>query len=261
MIRMKKGILVASFGTTFEETRKLNIDKIVTDVKNAYPDVPVYEAYTSNKVRKGLMKRDGIYMDDVHEALEKMYNDKVTNVSILTTHIIDGIESNLIKDEAKNFNDKFDEISLSDVLLGADIDYVDVAKAIYKNLNPVVGNDRLVLMGHGTTHKADESYEKLENVLRQETGMDAYVATVEGSITIEDVIERMKNSDGSKRMVVTPFMLVAGDHANNDMAGEEDSFKTKLEDEGFEPECIVKGLGEYKEIRDIYMKHLRNCSV
>lgn len=254
---MKKGILVASFGTTFENARELNIDTIVNDVKKQYPQIPVYETYTSNMVRKVLRNRNGIYKDSVSEALEKMYQDRITDVVILVTHIIDGIESNQIKDTVKEYCDKFDSVKVSDVLLGTDADYTEVAKVVYKNLSDIVGNDKLVFMGHGTAHNADENYLKLENVLRRETKMDVYVATVKGGMTIQDVIGRIKYKEGSKRVVITPFMLVAGNHAINDMVGDEDSFKTRLEHEGFITECILKGLGEYSQIRDIYLEHLR----
>ena len=109
----------------------------------------------------------------------------------------------------------------------------------------------MIFMGHGSEHAADESYERLERALAQVTKNDVYVATVEGSVTICDVIGRMKVSrHKSGRVLVAPFMMVAGDHANHDMAGEKDSFAAALREAGYEPVCLLKGIGEYEPVRE-----------
>lgn len=253
---MKKAILVASFGTMFEDTRKKNIDAIVKLVQQTYPDMPVYEAYTSSIVRKRLKSVDGIEKYSVAQAMEQMQKAGITHVSILPTHIIDGIETGIVVDEALGKSDGFEEVKIASPLLKTDSDYEKVCEAVWVELKEIVNNDSLVLMGHGSSHTADASYEIMEKKFREKTGGAVYMATVEGSVTIEDVIEKMKKEKSNKRVVVTPFMLVAGDHATNDMAGDDDSFKSRLKDAGYEPECIIKGLGEYKGIRDIYLRHL-----
>ena len=252
---MRTGILVASFGTTYQDTREKNIDAIVKCVKEKYKDVDVYEAYTSSKIRKALEK-DGIKKYSVEEALEIMAGDGITHVAILPTHVIDGIESEIVKADVLKMSSYFEDIKTAGVLLNSPEDYRDVCDAVWGELKEPVREDTLILMGHGTEHKADESYGIMEDIFRKQTGADIYIATVEGETTIDDVIIKMKEKNNSKRVIIAPFMLVAGDHANNDMAGDEDSFKSKLHDEGFEPECIIKGLGEYEDIRKIYISHL-----
>lgn len=255
---MRKGILVASFGTTFEDTRIKNIDKLVEYVRHDYPEIEVYEAYTSKKIREKLREKYNLIKYSVSEALAKMAKDGITHVYILPTHIIDGIESNKVKTESSEFKDCFDQIKIASALLKSDSDYDAVAEVIWEELKDIVMEDSLILMGHGTEHEADASYRKIENIFREKTGKSIYIATVEGSVTIADVIQKLKTEKDSGRVIVTPFMLVAGDHANNDMAGDEDSFKSRLVENGYEPCCIIKGIGEYEGIRKIYMKHLKD---
>lgn len=121
----------------------------------------------------------------------------------------------------------------------------------------------LILMGHGTEHAADVSYQKMEQILREYSNHAVYIATVEGRVTIDDVIGRMKVDkcvESGGEVMVMPFMLVAGEHANHDMAGEEGSFSSKLKEAGYQPKCMIRGIGEYAAVRDIYMEHLRRMT-
>ncbi len=260
---MKKGILVVSFGTTYQKTRENNIDKIAETVRMAYPDCEIRQAYSSSQVRNILRKRDRIIVPDTKEALEQMRESGICHVRILPTHIIDGIENNIMKQTAEEYRHCFKTMSIAQALLEKDEDYEITAKALWDSLKETINNRIVIFMGHGSKHSADSSYEKLEQALRKYSGCELYIATVEGSITIEDVIDRMnkKNKNREKgQVVLIPFMLVAGDHAVNDMAGEKDSFYSKLKDEGYETECILKGIGEYEKIREVYMQHLQNTN-
>ncbi|MBW7571293.1 sirohydrochlorin cobaltochelatase [Caproiciproducens faecalis] len=257
---MKQGILIVSFGTTYRETREKNIEKIAQSVREAFPGRAVYQAYSSNIVRSVLKKRDGIVISNVEEALRQMARDGVTNAAVLPTHVIDGVENSKMQCTIKECSELFSEIRTARALLGNEEDYPLVAGALWQEIGKTAGNDPVVLMGHGSAHEADKSYEELEKQLRARSGKEIYIATVEGTVTIENVIGRMNASvEKRKRVLVLPFMLVAGDHAVNDMAGEKDSFASKLRAEGYKPECVLKGIGEYESIRNIYIHHLREA--
>ena len=285
----KNAILIVSFGTTYPKTREKNISAIRRLVGNVYPDWTVTEAFSSKIVRAAMKKNEGIEAWSPQEALAHLKEQGYAHVAVLPTHIIDGIENHNLKLAVEEHRTDFVQIEVADALLGKPQDYVDVANALWISLKDEVGDAPLVLMGHGTEHMADSSYAIMENALRACASHPIYIATVEGRITIEDVIRRMKEelnqvdekqyesvgTDGKpesdcrnetdqgadrkyKRVVVTPFMLVAGDHANHDMAGESASFYSKLKEAGYEPECIIRGIGEYPAVRDVYLAHLRD---
>ncbi|SHO44233.1 sirohydrochlorin cobaltochelatase [Anaerocolumna xylanovorans] len=255
---MKKGILIVSFGTTYRETREKNIERMVTAVREAFPDWQVCQAYSSNTVRNILKKRDNLIIPEPREALLQMKEDGITQAAILPTHIIDGIENNRMKQTIRECRDLFTKITTASVLLDREEDYKAVAKELWEEVKTTAKDTPVIFMGHGSLHEADKSYEKLEKELRSYSRKEIYIATVEGSITIEPVIERLKAlKRKEKNVLLMPFMLVAGDHATNDMAGESDSFASRLRAEGYEARCILKGLGEYKSIRNIYIEHLK----
>lgn len=278
---MKKAILIVSFGTTYPGTRQKNITAIREQVQALYPDVLIEEAVSSTIVRKAMRMREDIEAKSPAEGLEALKEKGATNVVVLPTHIIDGIENHRMKQVVQEYAQDFALIAVADALLATEEDYETVAKALWESLKDEVGDAPLILMGHGTEHAADGSYEIFETAIRNYADHEIYIATVEGAVTIEDVIVRMQKKHASstnkkmsnQRVVVTPFMLVAGDHANNDMAGgmqeaedgepedgepEEDSFAGKLQVAGYAPDCIIRGIGEYPAIREIYMAHLRS---
>lgn len=257
---MRLGILVVSFGTTYPKTRAKNIGKIAECVRECYPDALVKEAVSSNIVRTIMRKQEHLPALTITEALEQMKQEGITKAVVLPTHIIDGIENHKMKQAVEECRMLFDEIKVADALLTTEEDYAAAASALWESLKDEAGDCPVILMGHGTAHEADESYRKIERAITGYSHKRVYLATVEGGITIEDVIARMKKEvPAGSRVIVTPFMLVAGDHANNDMAGEEESFASRLREEGYEPECILRGLGEYAAIREIYLGHLRKA--
>lgn len=243
----KNAILIVSFGTTYPKTREKNISAIRRLVGNVYPGWTVTEAFSSKIVRAAMKKNEGIEAWSPQEALANLKEQGYTHVAVFPTHIIDGIENHNLKLAVEEHRTDFVQIEVADALLGKPQDYVDVANALWISLKDEAGNAPLVFMGHGTEHMADSSYAIMKNALRACASHPIYIATVEGRITIEDVIRRMNEELAraeQKRVVVTPFMLVAGDHANHDMAGESDSFYSKLKEAGYEPECIIRGIWE-----------------
>ena len=257
---MRQGIVIVSFGTTYPGTRHKNIEAITRQARMVYPEAVIAEAVSSTIVRKAMKQRECIDALSTEEALEYMKAQGVTHVAVFPTHILDGIENNRMKENITKYESDFESVKIADALLARDEDYVNTAKAVWESLKDEVGDKTLVFMGHGTEHAADADYERMEKVLREYSHHNIYIATVEGSVTIENVIARMNADNADKCVVLTPFMLVAGDHANNDMAGEEDSFASKLADAGYDAECIIRGMGEYPAVREVYMEHLRRVT-
>ena len=257
---MKKAILIVSFGTTYTETRIKNITAIKNQVAMLYPDAIIEEAVSSRIVRNHMKQDEHIDAKSPLEALMSLKEQGATGVVVFPTHVIDGIENNQMKNAVEESRSFFEKIIVADALLTNVDDYTDVSKALWESLKESAGDSPLIFMGHGTEHVADESYVIIEQVLRAYASHPVYIATVEGKRTIEDVIRQMKEEGiVNTRVVLAPFMLVAGDHANNDMAGESDSFASILKEEGYAPECVLKGIGEYPAVRQVYLTHLQKA--
>ena len=259
---MKKAILIVSFGTTYPETRQKNITAITRQVRALYPDALVAEAVSSTIVRNAMKKREHIDAKSPEEGLLWLKEQGATHVAVFPTHVIDGIENHRVKQAVEEYRTVFEQIKVADALLTEPEDYTNVAKALWESLKEETGDAPLILMGHGTEHAADSSYAVMEQALRAYAQQPVYIATVEGKRTIADVIAQMKSEEiVNTKVIVAPFMLVAGDHANNDMAGEEDSWKSELEEKGYEVRVILKGLGEFEGIRKIFAEHIEEAEM
>lgn len=242
---MKKGIIVASFGTTYENTRKLCIESIENLIKERYKDYLVLRAFTSPTVIRILKKRDNIHIFNPEEAIEEMKAQGIEEIYIQPLHIIPGHEY----EKLSKYN-----LKLGLPLLSLQEGYMKIVEEI--GVNEIGDNEALIFMGHGSSHEADEAYETLEKAYHNKGLSNVFIATVDGSKTIEDIVKKLKGKN-IKKVKLKPFMLVAGDHAINDMASEEeDSWKSILTKEGFQVELCLKGLGEYKIIQEIFLEHL-----
>lgn len=256
---MKKGILVVSFGTSYKWTRKLCIESIEDRIRERFKDFEVRRAFTSKIVMKKLKIRDGIYVDNVDEALEKFKKDDFDEVYVQSLHIIPGSEYEKICEAVEMFKSKnsFPLIKIGKPLLNDDKDYEKVIEGLKSQMPVLKDDEAIVFMGHGSEHASDVCYSILQKEFI-ERGMErVHIGTVEGSKTLEDIIPLLKN-DGITKVTLIPFMLVAGDHAINDMASDEDdSWKSILKREGFEVDTYIHGLGENKKIQDIFIEHLK----
>ncbi len=250
----KKAVLVVSFGTSYEETRKKTIDQIENDMAEAFPSYAIYRAWTSGMIRAKLLKRDGIHIYNVCEALEAMAADGIREVVVQPTHVINGIENDQMKADVAAYADRFMRVSIGTPVLTTVEDSKYVIDAIVKELHPAK-DEALVLMGHGTEHYADAVYAALDYQFKDLGHSNIFMGTVEGYPTLESVM-RLVQKAGYRHVVLAPFMIVAGDHANNDLAGdEEDSWKSVFEAAGFSVRCVLKGLGEYADIRKLLLSH------
>ena len=206
---------------------------------------------------KKLQKRNGIIYHDVQGALEQMMKDGIEQVIVQPTHIINGFEYEKMKEEMSGFEDKFLSIRAGKPLLSSANDYKKAIHAVMEDAGLEEG-EALVLMGHGTEHPANSAYPALEYTAHLLGYRQVIVGTVEGFPELSDVITKMEIGN-LKKVLLMPFMVVAGDHAKNDMAGDEDSWKRKLEAAGYEVRTKIKGLGEIKEIRNIFIDHVREA--
>ena len=232
----KKAILIVSFGTSYENTRKRTIDAIERDIADAFPVCPAYRAWTSKMIIAKLKKRDGIIIHTVKEAMEQMLLDGITDVIVQPTHVINGIENDQMKADALSFRDRFSSIVFGNPLLTTEEDNQAVVQAVAGEFQDMDQETALVLMGHGTEHYANSVYAALDSLLRA------------------------ADSFQPKKIVLAPFMIVAGDHAQNDLAGEDpDSWMNRLSSEGYKVTPVLKGLGEYPKIRQILVDHVQQA--
>lgn len=251
---MEKGILVVSFGTSHLDTMKKTISVIEQEISERFQEYRVYRAFTSGMIIRKLKRTENLAVDTVQEALNRMKEDGIEDVIVQPTHIINGVEYDRMMKELMENMFLFRRIRVGKPLLSSVDDYKKSIHAVMAETQ-LEDDEVLVLMGHGTDHHANSAYPTLEYTFHALGYNQVLVGTVESFPELKNVMEKLEIS-GKKKVVLMPFMLVAGDHAKNDMAGEEDSWKSELEDAGYEVRVIMKGLGEFEGIRKIFTEHL-----
>lgn len=251
-------LLVLSFGTSFNDSRRLTIGAIENALDEAFPEYSVRRGFSANIIIDHVQRRDGILIDDVKASLDRAVNNGVKTLVVQPTHLMNGLEYNDIVGEVAEYADAFEKVVFGAPLLTSDDDFARVEKAITDWTSEYDdGETAICFMGHGTEADSNAVYAKMQEVLKANGHTNYFVGTVEAEPTLEDVLAAVK-AGGYKRVVLEPLMVVAGDHANNDMAGdEEDSWKTAFENEGFEVTCLLRGLGENEAIRAIYVDHAK----
>ena len=260
-IMKKDAILIVSFGTSYKETREKTIDVLERRVAEEFPDWDVRRAFTSKMVIRILRKRDNIKVDYITEALQRLVDEGFKNVIVLPTHIINGIEYDDIRMITDGFRNRFYTVRIGGAMLSCGEDYaasIEGIKNVYMNRFLKEGDTgkAMVLMGHGSDHFANACYSELQMRLRKNGIEDVYVTTVEGFPSLDYTIEKITEKD-YRSICLVPFMVVAGDHAINDMAGyEDDSLRSRFFKLGYDVECVLEGLLEHKEFQDIYINHL-----
>ncbi|MBP2643269.1 MAG: Sirohydrochlorin cobaltochelatase [Firmicutes bacterium] len=263
----KKAILVVSFGTTYADTRKVTTDAVESKIKAAFPEYEVRRAFTSRIIVKKLADRDGIRVDTEKQALEKLKAEGYTEVIIQPLHMEAGDEYEKLMRTVEGYDTSkaFTKIAVGRPVLyytgqeGKPDDYLIVIKALQTQLPKLGKEDAVALMGHGGVHPANAAYAVLQMKMKDAGLKNVFVFTVEGYPTIENLKESLKQNK-IKKVILMPFMLVAGDHANEDMAGDDkNSFKSQLIQSGFTVETYMHGLGENLAIQDIYVQHVKDA--
>ena len=254
-----KEILVVSFGTSYSNSRHVTIGAIEDAIREAYPDYQVRRAFTAQTIIDKLKKEENIEIDNVKQALDRAVANGVKTLIVQPTHLMNGLEYNDLKKELDKYKDKFDKIALGKPLLTSDEDYKQVIAAITNDTKEYLdGETAICFMGHGTEADSNKVYATMQEKLKAAGYNDYFVGTVEATPTVDDLIAQVKESGKYKRVILQPLMVVAGDHANNDMAGnEEDSWATKFKAAGFEVKPVLRGLGQIYDIQKIYLEHVK----
>jgi len=271
-------ILVVSFGTSFNDSRAEDIGGVEKALQAAYPDWSVRRAFTAQIIINHVQARDDEKIDNMDQALERAVDNGVKNLVVQPTHLMHGAEYDELAEAVENYKDKFESVKIAEPLLGEvgadetaiNEDKAAVAEAITAEAVKTAGFDSLdaakeegtafVFMGHGTSHTAKISYSQMQTQMEQLGYENVFIGTVEGEpedTACEAVIEKLKNA-GYKKVILRPLMVVAGDHANNDMAGDDDdSWKSQFEASGvFDSiDTQIAGLGEIDAIQQLYVAH------
>ena len=252
----ERELLVVSFGTSFNDSRRLTIGAIEESLAESFPDWSVRRGFTSQIIIDHVLSRDGVDIDNVSEALNRAADNGVKTLVVQPTHLMDGYEYNDLVDELAGFADAFEAIAVGEPLLSSDGDFAAVAEAIVQATAEYDdGATAICFMGHGTEAASNGVYAKMQQVLSEAGHEHYFVGTVEAEPSVEDLLEAVQAGD-YKRVVLRPLMIVAGDHANNDMAGDEEgSWKSVFEGAGYEVKCVLSGLGELEAIRALFAQH------
>lgn len=249
-------LLVVSFGTSYNDSRRLTIGAIEGAIADACPDYSVRRGFTSQIIIDHVKRRDNVSIDNVTEALDRAVANGVKTLVVQPTHLMNGLEYNDLVDEIAQYSDAFEQVSIGEPLLTSDEDFQAVAQAIVDATKEYDdGKTAICFMGHGTEAESNQIYAKMQSVLTDMGCTNYFVGTVEATPSLDDVLKLVQEGD-YERVVLEPLMVVAGDHANNDMAGDDaDSWKSTFEAAGYEVVPVVRGLGELEAIQKIYVQH------
>ena len=256
----KDAIVVTSFGTTFKETREKTIEATVDAIKAAHPGVKVVTAFTSHIIIDRVKAKEGIQKMTPEEAFSKLKAEGYTRVAVVSLDVIPGMEYSYDSIITKMQMSKFKELSLATPLMyfqgteGEPDQVVDFLNAV-KSQFPVMGKeDATLIMAHGTPHPGNAYYSVIQDRIEKLGMNNVFVYSVEGRPNLDDVIPKLK-AKGFKNVTLMPIMMVAGDHANNDMAGDDpDSHKSILTKAGFKVNTYIHGLGENENVRALYIQ-------
>ena len=273
-------LLVVSFGTSFNDSRAEDIKGIEDKLAEAYPDWSVRRAFTAQIIINHVEARDDEVIDNMQQALDRAVDNGVKNLVVQPTHLMHGAEYDEMVEAIDGYKDKFESVAIAEPMLGEvgddatviNDDKKAVAQAITDEACKEAGFDDMqaaadagtafVFMGHGTSHTANVTYDQMQTQMNDLGFTNAFIGTVEGEpedTACEAVIEKVKEA-GFKNVILRPLMVVAGDHANNDMAGDdEDSWKSQFEASGdFDSvDCQIAGLGRIEAVEDLYVEHTK----
>ena len=275
-------ILVVSFGTSFNDSRAEDIKGIEDALAKAYPDWAVRRAFTAQIIINHVQARDDEAIDNMDQALQRAVDNGVKNLVVQPTHLMHGAEYDEMVEAIDQYKDKFESVAIAEPMLGEvgedatviNDDKKAVAEALVDAAVKEAGFDSIdaaaedgtafVFMGHGTSHTANVTYDQMQTQMEDLGYKNAFIGTVEGEpedTACEAVIDKVKEA-GYKKVVLRPLMVVAGDHANNDMAGDdEDSWKSQFEAAGaFDSvDCQIEGLGRIEAVEDLYVAHTKDA--
>ena len=256
----KDAIVVMSFGTTYKDTRAKTIDATVDAIKAAHPNTKVITAFTSHIIRDRIQQKEGITYPTPEEALAELKKDGYTRVALASLDVIPGMEYNYDAAVYNLYKNNFKKMTLGTSLMywmgqeNQTDQVIETLKAVQSQFPKLGKEDGLLIMAHGTPDPSNAYYSVIQDRIHTLGMKNVFVYTVEGTPNLEQVIPQLK-LHGIKHVTLMPFMMVAGDHANNDMAGNEpESHKSILEKEGFKVDTYIHGLGENPNIRNLFVE-------
>ena len=271
-------LLVVSFGTSFNDSRAEDIKGIEDALAEAFPDWSVRRAFTAQIIINHVQARDDEHIDNMQQALDRAVENGVKNLVVQPTHLMHGAEYDEMVEAIDAYKDKFESVAIAEPMLGEvgddatviNDDKASVAQAITDEAVKEAGYDTMeaaaedgtafVFMGHGTSHTANITYDQMQTQMENLGFTNAFIGTVEGEpedTACDVVIDKVKDA-GFKKVILRPLMVVAGDHANNDMAGDDDdSWKSMFEASGDfdEIDCQIEGLGRIDAVEQLYVAH------
>lgn len=271
-------LLAVSFGTSFADTREKTIGAIERRLEERFPDCTVQRCFTSRMIRKKLLERDGLEIYSPEEAMRNAQEKGIRELIVQPLYLMHGFEHRRLMEAVREAAPSFDKLAVGKPLLSDDTDFSTMADAILRNLTAPEPDTAVVLMGHGNEKKTRHIPENtkaeimsardiqdnavfagLQQSLRKAGADNYFVATVEGEPEIGDILPVIKER-GFRKVILAPFMVVAGDHARNDLAGEdEDSWKNIFTRSGFQVETVLRGIGEWEEVQDLFAAHAAQC--
>lgn len=261
----KDAIVVMTFGTTFKDTREKTIDATVKEIQAKHPDTKVVTAYTSHIIINRVKKNEGITYPTPEEALDQLKKEGYTRVALTSLDVIPGMEYNYDMGVYQNYKDQFKKMTLGTPLMywqgqeeQAD-DVTETIKAMATQFPKQGKQDAILIMAHGTPQVSNAYYSVIQAKIDEMGYKNVYIYTVEGWPSLDTVLPKLKKN-GIKHVTLMPLMMVAGDHANNDMAGSEpDSHKSILEKAGYKVDAYIHGIGENAAIRDLYAQRAEDA--
>lgn len=253
-----KALLVVSFGSSYSDKRSRSIGAIESAISSAFPERLFYRAWTSNMLRKKVEREEGLHIDSVDEAMERMLKDGVNDLLVQPTHLLLGEEYKKAEETVRAFAGNFSSLAIGGPLLADSSDVTELAGILEKEY-PTEEGEMLVLMGHGSAKLPFPVYECLEKQLIR----DGYDMTCVGTVEFEPGIDRVLEfirQERPQKVHLAPILTVAGDHVINDMSGDApDSWKNRIGQEGTVVMCHIKGLGEIEQIRSMFIRHAENA--
>lgn len=250
----KRALVVVSFGTTYPQARAA-IDHIEQALREAFPEYDFFCAFTSGMVIRKIEREEGVRIPNPEELMQKLGQAGYDEVLCQSLHVVPGLEYEKMLSQLLPYREQFAKLAVGKPMLCGAEDYEYICRHLMQQL-PALGEDEAyVYMGHGTAHFANAAYSQTENMFRHLGAERVYVGTVEGFPDLAYIRRRLQKR-GVRRVTLAPFMIVAGDHAQNDLAGDgEDSWKSILEADGCEVCAVLRGLGEQAAVRELFVRH------
>lgn len=255
----KKALVVVSFGTSMPQAR-CAIENIEEQLRAAFPDYDFFRAFTSGMVARKIEREEGLHIPAPEELMEQLATEGYEEVRCQSLHVIFGQEYEKLVAQLRPYRGRLECLMIGRPLLWDTEDYLRLTRALLVEMPHLAPDEAYVFMGHGTEHPANAAYALVENCFRYHRAERVYVGTVEGFPHLDYVLARLDAHEVT-HVHLAPLMIVAGDHAHNDLAGDdEDSWKSRLESEGYTVETHLRGLGELDTVGEIFVSHCRDAA-